>query len=60
MLNITPFIEAQKERARAMKELSDMLGIDFTFSDDEIMKFALEDYNEAIKKEIDKVVSNFG
>jgi len=60
MLNITPFIEAQKERARAMKELSDMLGMDFTFSDDEIMKFALEDYNKAIKKEIDKVVSNFG
>lgn len=60
MLNITPFIEAQKERAKAMKELSDMLGMDFTFSDDEIMKFALEDYNKAIKKEIDKAVSNFG
>lgn len=60
MLNITPFIETQKERAKAMKELSDMLGMDFTFSDDEIMKFALEDYNKAIKKEIDKVVSNLG
>ena len=60
MLNITPFIEAQKERAKAMKELSDILGMDFTFSDDEIMKFALEDYNKAIKKEIDKAVSNLG
>lgn len=60
MLNITPFIEAQKERAKAMKELSDMLGMDFTFSDDEIMKFALEDYGKAIKKEIDKAVSNLG
>ena len=43
-----------------MKELSDMLGMDFTFSDDEIMKFAMEDYKKAIKKEIDKVVSNLG
>tara|TARA_R100001440_G_scaffold22583_2_gene36852 strand:- start:15037 stop:15219 length:183 start_codon:yes stop_codon:yes gene_type:complete len=60
MLNITPFIEAQKERAKAMKELSDILGMDFTFSDDEIMKFALEDYGKAIKKEIDKAVSNLG
>ena len=60
MLNITPFIEAQKERAKAMKELSDMLGMDFTFSNDEIMKFALEDYNKAVKKEIDKVVSTLG
>lgn len=60
MLNITPFIQAQKERAKAMKELSDMLGMDFTFSEDEIMKFALEDYGRAIKKEIDKAVSNFG
>jgi len=60
MLNIAPFIEAQKERAKAMKELSDMLGMDFTFSEDEIMKFALEDYGKAIKKEIDKVVSSLG
>ena len=60
MLSLTPFINAQKERAKAMKELSDMLGMDFTFSDDEIMKFALEDYNKAVKKEIDKVVSNLG
>jgi hypothetical protein len=60
MLSLAPFINAQKERAKTMKELSDMLGMDFTFSEDEIMKFALEDYNRAIKKEIDKVVSNFG
>jgi len=60
MLNITPFIQAQKERAKAMKELSDMLGMDFTFSEDEIMKNALEEYGKAIKKEIDKAVSNLG
>lgn len=60
MLRLEPFIQAQKERAKAMKELSDMLGMDFSFSNDEIMKFAMEDYKKAIKKEIDKVVSNLG
>ncbi len=60
MLNITLFIETQKERAKAMKELSEILGMDFTFSEDEIMKNALEEYGKAIKKEIDKAVSNLG
>lgn len=60
MLNITPFIETQKERAKAMKELSEILGMDFTFSEDEIMKNALEEYGKAIKKEINKAVSNLG
>ena len=43
-----------------MKELSEILGIDFTFSEDEIMKNALEEYGKAIKKEINKAVSNLG
>lgn len=60
MIDIQDFINVQKERAKAMQELSEMLGMDFTFSEDEIMKNALEEFNKAIKKQIDKVVSSFG
>ena len=60
MFNIDLFIEIQRERAKAMEELSEILGMDFTFSEDEIIKIALEDYGKAIKKEIDKAVSNLG
>jgi len=60
MFNIDLFIEIQRERAKAMEELSEILGMDFTFSEDEIIKNALEEYDKAIKKEIEKAVSVFG
>lgn len=60
MLSLEPFLEIQKERARAMQELSEMLGMDFTFSEDEIMKNALDEYSKAIKKQFEKAVSSFG
>jgi hypothetical protein len=60
MLSLEPFLSIQKERAKAMQELSEMLGMDFTFSEDEIMKNALDEYAKAVKKEFDKVVSSFG
>lgn len=60
MLSFGPFLEIQKERAKAMHELSEMLGMDFTFSEDEIMKNALDEYSKAIKKQFEKVVSNLG
>lgn len=60
MIDIQDFINVQKERAKAMQELSEILGMDFTFSEDEIMKNALDEYSKAIKKQFDKVVSSFG
>ena len=60
MFNIDLFIEVQRERAKAMEELSEILGMDFTFSEDEIIKNALEEYDKAIKKEIEKAVSVLG
>lgn len=60
MLNIQPFIDAEMERAKAMEELSKILGMDFTFSKDEIRRNYLQAYEKAIAKEINRVVGNLG
>lgn len=52
-------VKIQKERQLAMKELSDALGIDISFSDDEVMKYALEAYEAKINKEISKEVEKW-
>ena len=49
----------QKERQLAMKELSESLGIDITFSDDEVIKFATEAYEKEINKEINTEVERW-
>ena len=49
----------QKERQLAMKELSESLGIDITFSDDEVIKFATEAYEKEINKEINAEVERW-
>lgn len=49
-------LQIQKERQLAMKEASEALGIDISFSDDEIMKFALEEYEKHINRELTKEV----
>ena len=49
----------QKERQLAMKELSESLGIDITFSDDEVIKFATEAYEKEINKEINAEVEGW-
>lgn len=50
-------LQIQKERQLAMKEASEALGIDIGFSDDEVIKFALEEYQKQIDKQINKEVS---
>lgn len=45
-------LQIQKERQLAMKELSESLGTDITFSDDEVIKFAMEAYEKEINKQI--------
>ena len=52
-------LKIQKERQLAMKELSESLGTDITFSDDEVMKFALEEYQKSIEKQINSEVENW-
>ena len=49
-------LKIQKERQLAMKELSESLGIDITFNDDEVIKFAMEAYEKEINKQINSEV----
>lgn len=49
----------QKERQLAMKELSEQLGIDISFSDKEVLKFAEEAYAAYIEKETVKEVESW-
>jgi hypothetical protein len=52
-------LSIQKERQLIMNDVSENLGIDISFSDEEVMKFALEDYQKAIKKQIDTEVETW-
>jgi DNA-binding ferritin-like protein (Dps family) len=52
-------LQIQKERQLAMKELSESLGTDITFSDDEVVKFAMEAYEKEINKQITAEVENW-
>jgi len=45
-------IEIQKERKLAMDVLSEQLGIDISFSDEEVMKFAEEAYSKHIEEQV--------
>tara|TARA_R100000773_G_C4218940_1_gene117482 strand:+ start:2588 stop:2803 length:216 start_codon:yes stop_codon:yes gene_type:complete len=51
--------QIEKERQLAMKELSESLGIDITFSDDEVIKFAKEAYEKEINKQINAEVERW-
>ncbi len=41
-------LRIQQERQLAMKELSESLGVDVSFSDEEVMQFAMEEYQKEI------------
>lgn len=45
-------LQIQKERQLAMQAVSESLGIDIGFSDDEVIKFAMEAYEKEINKQI--------
>lgn len=59
LTNLKELINIQKERQLAMQELSQSLGIDISFSDDEVLKFALEAYEKEINEKIEKEVSKW-
>ena len=52
-------LSIQKERQLVMKDVSESLGIDISFSDEEVMKFALEDFQKAIEKQLDSEVETW-
>ena len=49
---LNELIAIQKERQLIMKELSENIGIDISFSDEEVIKFAEEAYAKNIEKQI--------
>ena len=48
------FLEIEMERQRAMQELSEILGIDVSFSDEEMLKNAQDSFVKAISQRINE------
>jgi len=46
------YLEIQMERQKAMQELSEILGIDVSFSDEEIIKNEEESFSKEISKKL--------
>jgi len=46
----------QKQRQEAMKELSEILGYDISFSDEEVMKNSIEEYEKLLASKINEEV----
>tara|TARA_R100001460_G_scaffold314_14_gene1556 strand:- start:15271 stop:15468 length:198 start_codon:yes stop_codon:yes gene_type:complete len=46
------FLQIEMERQKAMQELSEILGIDISFSKDEMIKNAQENFSRAISQKI--------
>lgn len=53
------YLDIEKERQLALKELSEILGIDITFSDEEMVKNAEENFVKAINKKISNGVNEW-
>lgn len=49
----------QKERQLVMQELSENIGIDISFSDEEVIKFAQEAYAKHIEKQVNEEVETW-
>lgn len=54
---LNEFLEIQRERQLAMEELSKLIGADISFSEEEIIKNANEEFIKYVGKEIEKEVS---
>ena len=54
---LNEFLEIQRERQLAMEELSKLIGVDISFSEEEIIKNANEEFIKYVEKEIGKEVS---
>ena len=49
----------EQERQLAMQELSDILGVDISFSDDEVMNNTLDAYSKVIEKQLSSEVETW-
>ena len=58
MREFKKFLQIEKERQLATQELSEILGIDISLSDEEVMQYAQENfikqYNANMKKEVNE------
>jgi|21_taG_2_1085346.scaffolds.fasta_scaffold00401_12 hypothetical protein len=52
------YLDIEKERQKGLKELSELLGMDFTFSDEEMIRNAESNFSKAIDKEIQKEIKS--
>lgn len=52
-------LKIEKERNLAMKELSESLGIDISFSEEELMNNAIQAYEKYIQRELTKEVEGW-
>jgi DNA-binding ferritin-like protein (Dps family) len=53
------YLEIEKERQLALQELSEILGIDITFSDEEMRRNAEENFVKSFNKKIEKELSKW-
>jgi len=53
------FLEIQKERQLAMQELSAVLGVDISFSEQEVFDNAMEEYGKYLDKYVMKEVDSW-
>ena len=54
MRSLQEIVEIYKERQLAMIELSQVLGIDISFTDEELEQYVFDAANEFVKKEVMK------
>ena len=59
MREFKKFLQIEKERQLATQELSEILGIDISLSDEEVMQNAEENFTKAISKKIKKEVNEW-
>lgn len=53
------YLAIQKERQLATQELSEILGIDISLSDEEVLQYAQENFTKAFNKKISEDINSW-
>mgnify|MGYP001054926163 CR=1 FL=1 len=53
------YLAIQKERQLATQELSEILGIDVSLSDEEVLQYAQENFTKAFNKKISEDINSW-
>ena len=53
------FLAIEKERQLATQELSEILGIDISLSDEEVLQYAQENFTKAFNKQISEDINSW-